>query len=260
MKLFMLLIKKLTYIPVPVRLRGNPQDLPKAMRLLPLLGLFCGALIYLASILLEVMPSSGAAAVMVGLNVIFGGAFLLRDLITVADGLSIDPLYPPNMAADTIPSPEANMEEVAEKERRFNTGKAGLTWGIIWLIALYCLYLWYFRSQGISNFAFIVAPVISRWLMSWTIYYFYAIPPAWLHRNFKRKDFVISSLLALLFVLPFSRVSLYMAILISFLGIYIFATYRQRTVGGLDDACYGASCAWAEILFLLAWMAFDRLF
>ena len=33
------------------------------------------------------------------------------------------------MAADTIPSPEANKEEVAEKERRFNTGKAGLTWG-----------------------------------------------------------------------------------------------------------------------------------
>ena len=69
---------------------------------------------------------------------------------------------------------------------------------------------------------------------------------------------VISSVLALLFVLPFSRVSLYMAILISFFGVYIFATYRQRTVGGLDDACYGASCAWAEILFLLAWMTFDR--
>ena len=99
--------------------------------MLPLLGLLCGALIYLASILLEVMPSSGAAAVMDGLNVILGGAFLLRDLVTVADGLSIDPLYPPNMAADTIPSPEANKEEVAEKERRFNTGKAGLTWGCL---------------------------------------------------------------------------------------------------------------------------------
>ena len=85
----MLLIKKLTCIPVPVIMRGNPQDLPKAMRLLPLLGLLCGALICLASILLEVMPSSGAAAVMVGLNVILGGAFLLRDLVTVA-GRAID--------------------------------------------------------------------------------------------------------------------------------------------------------------------------
>ncbi len=260
MKLFLLLIKKFTYIPVPVKWRGNPQFLPKALRLLPLLGLFCGALIYLATLLLRVMPVASAAAVLLGLNVLLGGAFLLRDLITVADGLSIAPLYPPDVEADTIPSPEANAEEVADKERRFNTGKAGLVWGGVWLLALYCLYLWYLSTPSVSNFAFICAPLISRWLMSWMIYYFYAIPPAWLHRNFQRKDFVISSLLALLFVLPFSRVALYMSILIAFFGVYLFATYRQRTAGGLDDACYGAGCAWAEILFLLSWIAFDHFF
>lgn len=260
MKLFTLLIEKFTYIPVPRKLKGKEENLPKAMRLLPLLGLFCGAIIYLSSLLLDIMPETGAAAVMLCINILCGGAFLLRDLITVADGMTVDPLYPPSENNNKFVSSPANEREVAEKERRFNAGKAGLTWGIIWLLSLFVLYFWYCSADYLSNFALIVSPIISRWLMSWTIYYFYAVPPAWLHRNFRRNDFIISSALALLFILPFSCIALYLSVLVAFLGIYIFSTYRQRTVGGLDDACYGASCAWAEILFLLAWGIFDRIF
>jgi cobalamin synthase len=258
-KYFFLLLAKFTYIPVPKKLQANAEDLPRAMRCLPLLGLFCGTLIYLSSRLLVVMPATGAAAAMLGLNVLLGGAFLLRDLITIADGLSIDPIYPPNMApaAPTQTNP-ANAQELAAKHRRFNAGRAGLVWGMIWLLGLYSLYLWYFRSNIISNIAFIAAPVISRWLMSWTIFYFYATPPAWLHRNFGRRDFLIATAFAFVSVIFFSRPALYMSILVSFLGIYLFATYRQRYVGALDDSCYGAVCAWAEVLFLLGWMTFDR--
>jgi len=257
MKRFFLILHKFTYLPVPKKLIANGEELPKAIRDLPLLGLFCGAIIYLSSRLFTVMPATGAAAAMLGINILLGGAFLIRDLITVADGLSVKPLYPPNVAVQSAGN-FVNAKELAEKQRRFNAGPAGLIWGMVWIIGLYFLYLWYFRSNIISNIAFICAPVISRWLMSWTIFYFYAVPPAWLHRNFSRRDFYIASLLALLFVLPFSRPALYMSIIVSFLGVYLFATYRQRSVGALDDSCYGAVCAWAEILFLLGWMTFAR--
>lgn len=257
MKRFFLLVYKFTYLPVPQKLIADAEELPEAMRDLPILGLFCGSLIYFSSRLFTVMPATGAAAAMLGINILTSGAILLRDLISVADGISVGPLYPPPMAAPNA-APSVHAREVAGRERRFNAGPGGLIWGLVWILGLYSLYLWYFRSGIISNIAFICAPVISRWLMSWTIFYFYAVPPAWLHRNFSRRGFRIASLLALLFVLPFSRPALYMSVIVSFLGIYLFATYRQHAVGALDDSCYGAVCAWAEILFLLGWMTFGR--
>jgi cobalamin synthase len=260
MKQFLLLLDKFTYLPVPKKLVADSDQLPRALRLLPLLGLFCGGLVYLVSRLLMVMPPSGAAATLLGVYILLGGAQLLRDLITVADGLAVGPMFTPRQQGNlaTAAAPSVNTREVMEKERRFNAGRSGLIWGIVWLIGLYFLYLWYFSSGEVSGFAFVTAPVVGRWLMSWIIYYFYAAPPAWLHRNFGRHDFVVCSALALLAVLPFSSPVLYISVLVSFLGIYLFATFRQRAAGALDDACYGAAAAWAEILFLLGWMTFYR--
>ncbi len=260
MKQFFLLLNKFTYIYVPKKWQAGEESLPKAVRFLPLLGLLVGALLYLASRLLDIMPNIGAAAALLGLNLFFGGAILLRSLITVADGLAVNPLYPPQKAAEEIKLNPLNEKELKEKSWRFNAGRAGLVWGLVWLLALYFLYLWYFYDANISNFVFFTAPVLCRWLMCWLIYYFYAVPPAWLHRNFSRKDFIVATIITMAILVPFSRPALYLSILISVLGILIFATYRQRNAGGLDDPCYGAACAWAEILFLLTWMTVDRFF
>lgn len=259
MKYFFLLVAKFTYLPIPQKFIANQDDLPKALCLMPLLGLLCGSVIYFSSKLLIGMPPVGAAAIMLGLNILFGGAILMRDLISVADGLSRPPLFPPNMEASVNSTTYATHEEdLIKNKSHWNVGKAGLVWGIVWLLILYSFYLWYFKAGIISNIAFLMAPVISRWLMTWAIHYFYAKPPAWLHLNFSRRDFIIASVLTLIFIVPFSRPLLFLALLISFMGVYLFTAYRQRTVGALDDYCYGASCAWAEILFLMGWMTFTH--
>lgn len=258
MKKFFLLLDQLTYIPVPKKLTAPLDQFPKALRYLPLLGLLIGAVLYFTARLVTVMPASGGAAVLLGMHLLCGGARLLRDLMTVASGISVDPLYSDENTKPLPPTNPDNEKELTAKAWRFNTSRAGLVWGGIWIAALYFLYLVFLTSDKLSEFVFICCPVISYWLMSWLIYYFYAVPPAWLHRNFRRRDFVVSSVLALVSICFFSSPALYIAVMTAFLGIYIFGTYRQRTAGGLDDVCYGAACAWAHVLFLLAWFTCDR--
>ena len=258
---FLLLIHELTYLPLPRRIYALKERLPRAMRYLPVLGLICGAAVFFSARLAIVMPYSGAAALLVGINLLAGGAQLLRDLMFVASGLM------PWQGQATDKRPFFNMErinsneeEIARKERQYNTTKAGMTWGLVWLLSLFMLYYSFFRDTTLDSHAFLAASVISRWLMSWLIFYFPAISPGTLHRGLTRRDFIISSILTLLIICLMSRVALYMAFLTAFLGIYLFATARQRSVGALDESCYGAACAWGEVLFLLAWLVFARVF
>lgn len=210
-----------------------------------------------------VMPQSGAAALLVGMNLLAGGAILLRDLITVADGLTPwrGQVQEPERA---FPDPDrpikSNEAEILAKERRFNAGRAGMVWGLIWLLGLYLIYFQLCRQSAPVLTALIAAPVTARWLMSWLIYYFPAFMPGWLHRGFAKRDFVLSSCLALCVLLPLSRAELYLSVLTAFLGIYLFASARQRSVGALDENCYGAAAAWGEVLFLLAWLVFSNFF
>jgi|GEM_PF-6256772 len=262
-KEFLLLLHELTYLPLPQRFLADRDRLPRALRFLPLLGLLAGTVVFWTARLAMVMPQSGAAALLVGMNLLAGGAFLLRDLITVADGLT--PWR--GQVADleqAFPDPDrplaSNEEEIRAKERRFNAGKAGMAWGLIWLLGLYLIYYNLCRGTAADLFALIAAPVTARWLMSWLIYYFPAFVPGELHRGFTKRDFVLSSCLALCALLPFSRITLYLAVLTAFLGIYLFASARQRSVGALDENCYGAAAAWGETLFLLAWLVFGNFF
>lgn len=258
----LLLLHDLTYLPLPRRARAGWERRPKAMRYLPLLGLLAGAIMFWTARLAVVMPQSGAAALLVGMNLLVGGAFLLRDLITVADGLTPWRGQRPEQERafpDSDQPLSSNEQEMQAKERRFNAGKAGMVWGLVWLLGLFLAYYSLCRAAAPRSLALLAAPVTARWLMSWLIFYFPAFPPATLHSGFSRRDFVISSCLALLALLPMSRLALYVSVLVAFLGIYLFASARQRSVGALDENCYGAAAAWGELLFLLAWLACSRL-
>jgi hypothetical protein len=52
--------------------------------------------------------------------------------------------------------------------------------------------------------------------------------------------------------------SLLVGFLVALMGVYLFASYRIRFHIALDEPCYGAAAAWAELLFLLAWLAVVR--
>ena len=252
-----LLLSTLTYLPLPRKWRSNSDRLPRAMRYLPLLGLLSGAIIYGCMQLFVVMPLTGAAAVLVGVELLTGGAFLLRDLMRTADGQGGNIC---DEAQDMLSDEPIldNETELKVKQRRFNVGRAGLVWGLVRTVALYLLYLYLLRRPECGQVAAIAAPVAARLLMCWLIFHFPAFPPAWLHRGMSGRSFGLACLLALLVfcpLIPRYAARLCVGLLVALMGVSLFASYRVRYHYALDDACYGAACAWGEILFYLGWLA-----
>lgn len=256
-----LLLSRLTYLPLPKKWRSDDARLPQAMRFLPLLGLLAGGAVFGCMRLFVVMPLTGAAAVLVGVELLCGGAFLLRDVMRAADGRGGSICD----AAQDMVSDEPildNETELSVKQRRFDVGRAGLVWGLVRTVALYFIYLYLLREPDYGQVAVIAAAVSSRLLMGWLIYHYPAFPPATLHRGLSGRGFGLSCLMALLFLFPLFPtygMSLLAGFLVALMGVYLFASYRIRFHLALDDPCYGAASAWADILFLLAWLIVVRL-
>ena len=255
-----LLLSRLTYLPLPKKWRSDPSRLPRAMRFLPLLGAASGSIVCGCMRLFVVMPLTGAAAVLIGVELLTGGAFLLRDLMRTADGRggSISDAAQDMLNDEPILD---NDTELSVKQRRFDVGRAGLVWGLVRTLALYLIYLYLLRHPAYGQAAVIAAAVSARLLMCWTIYHYPAFPPATLHRGVSGRDFGVSCLLALILLCPLFPVnaaSLLAGFLVALMGVYLFASYRIRFHIALDEPCYGAAGAWAELLFLLAWLAVVR--
>ena len=254
MKKLFLLLDEFTYLPVPKKLTAPKDELPSAMRYLPVLGLICGLVLFLCARSLRILPPGGSAAVMVGMMLLLGGGKLLRPLMTTASGMTNDIFS----ADNGRPLHPENEKELTARSWRYYTTRSGLAWGGVWVITIYIIYLLFLALPGASYYAFIIGPVFCFWLMCWAVYYFKASGSAKLHREFSRRDMLISSLITLMTVIPFSCFALWMSMMIAFFGIYLFAYHRLRSAGGLDESCYGAICGWAQLLFLLAWFVFDR--
>lgn len=260
---FLLLLCHLTYLPLPHKWYSDGSRLAEALRFLPLLGLFSGTIVYFSLRLFSVMPASGASAVLLGMHLLAGGAFLLRDLMFVADGIPVQP------AVDELPAErplldedviEDNDTEIAAQQRRFRVSRGGLVWGFIWLLALYFSFYCLLTRPSLGQTAVLAAPVVGRFLMAWLVFYYPALPPARFHRAMTKKRMVAICAVTFIILLPFSRYALYVSGLFATLGVLLFATYRVHYLRALDEACYGAAAAWAEIIFLLAWLAFIRFF
>ena len=256
-----LLLARLTYLPLPKKWRSDDARLPRALRFLPLLGALSGCVIYGCMRLFVVMPLTGAAAVLIGVELLFGGAFLLRDVMRTADGRGGSLCDPAHDMLSDEPILD-NETELSAKERRFDVGRAGLVWGLVRTLALYLIYLYLLRRPECGRQAVIAAAVSGRLLMCWLVYQFPAFPPARLHRGLSGRGFGGACLLALILLIPLFPgfgPCLFAGFLIALMGVWLFASYRVRFHGALDDPCYGAACAWAEVLFLLAWLAVVRL-
>ncbi len=254
MKQLLLLFSRYTYIPIPAKYRQGESGLPEALRYLPLLGLFCGGLLFAAARLFLLLPAGAAAAALLAVNILLGGGIFLQELMTVADGIA-KPTPPANMELELLSAEFAELPQ----ESSFRYGKPAVVWGAAWLCAEYIAYLLLFRRQMISIVPLLCGTVFSRWIMAWLVFGFPAAQPAWLHSGFSKRGFLFCCGLALLILLPMSSVTLFMSLLTGLLGIYIFAEQRRSLIGGLDEACYGACVAWGDLLFLLAWLLFGSI-
>ena len=251
---FLLLIDHLTYFPFPKRWHSSPDRLPQAMRFLPALGLLSGGIIYGVMQLLVVMPISGAAAVLVGLELLTGGAFLLRDLMRVADGSSMELVDSAAESEQEEPTPSEKESGSKTRQLLFNVGQAGLVWGLARCLAYFFVYLCLLWNPALDQFAVISSAVVSRLFMVWLMWYYPALSPARFHRGMTKKGFYTACCIALPVVLLLSRLPLYVSLASAFLGVYLFVTFRLRNYRVLDDYCYGAVGTCAELLYLLTWI------
>ncbi len=254
MKLFLLLVAKYTYLIVPKKYRRNQTLLPKALRFLPLLGVFCGLCLFGAARLFVAIPLAAAAAALVAVNFLLGGGVFLQDLMTVVDGGK----RVSSLETEETPLLDADWLERREKAS-FRFSKIAIGWGALWLCALYIAYLLLLRWRIMGFIPLIAASVFSRWLLGWLVYDFPAAEPGWLHNGFSSRSFLICSGLSLLVLLPLSNMTMLMSLVTALLGIYIFVGQRRFLTGGLDEACYGAGVACGELLFLLAWLLFGSI-
>ena len=252
---FSLLIKEYTLLPVREKWCSPAERMPKALRFLPLLGFLSGFFIYLWMDCLRVIPIFSAAAVLLGLEMLLGGMYMMRGFMNLVDGIRISD----GTEKDKTEKTGYIGQDVTERQRRFNVGKAGLVAGLLRMIAQYYIYLFFLRDPSLGQFSIILAAVVARLFMVWAVWHFPAVYPGRLHKGVGKREFIIACIPAALVLIPFSSPILLMSLLISFLGIYAFAIVRVRFCMALDESCYSTIVLCSELLFLLSWLAVSQL-
>jgi len=245
----LLLVTQVTYIPCPKRWASPAERLPQAMRLLPVLGAVLGGLLFGLLHLLVVVPPISAAVLLVGMELVLGGAHTMRRLMRVVDGRAYF-TEPEETVTPAKPGCEAE-----RKQHHFKAGPNGLLWGLLRSVVLFCVFYLLMRHPQLGQCAVLCAAVVCRWLTVWMVWYFPAKPPARFRHAMDRRAMVRVSCFTLAVILCFSRVPLLCGVVFAFVGVYLFGKLRVRTYGTLDESCYGAACAWAELLFLLSWLS-----
>ena len=174
-----------------------------------------------------------SALTLLGLDLVLGGLFMLRQLMWFADGR-----YP---------------AAAGEGASWLPRSAQGITMGLLWLLLLYVAYYSLLRRAEFA--VFFLALVFSRWLFCWLVWAYPARRPGILHQGFRRSHFLLSSLLSLLFLLPWASAPLLCSVSLSALAALLLAVLRCRYIGGLDELCYAAAAAWGQAVFLWVWLA-----
>lgn len=252
MRLWWLMLVHYSYLPIPRRWQAELRELPRALWLLPFWGLLAGALSLLCARFCWLISWRWTAALLLGLQVFFTGGVWLRDLLLVADGRR------PPLAQQGAELKSASAKPPLPPQPQFYLhGWAAVIVGCFYLLLYYgCLYL--VLQQRLSLFALPALAVASRWVYLWGVYDFAALAPGFLKRGSTRAGFLAASALSLaLYALcAFFAPALWPALVVSLLAALLLYRSRLRGLGALDEACYGAAAAWAEVVLLLAYVGF----
>lgn len=169
-----------------------------------------------------------SALCLLAMDLLLGGAFLLRGIMCLADG-------------------RRDVESLPGLPRSFPAGAMGL----LWLLMLYTAYLSLMRRGAWS--LLLPGRVLSRWLYCWLLWAWPSRSP--MQRGFHRHTFLLASLFCLLALLPFASLPLLCGVVAAGIGGLLLALGRKRTLGGLDEIAYAAAAGWGQALFLWGWLA-----
>ena len=230
-----ILINETTNLCTPGKDRSKDR-LPQALRLLPLWGLGSGALLWGAAWALYPGYFFVSAWLLVCLDLILGGLYILRRLMLWSAGIG---------------------ERTDLDESWLPRSLPAVVWGFLWLLLLYGAYFRLLHNEEWQ--AFLLAMVVSRWIFCWLVRLGPEAYPGFWHKGFDGRCFSFATCSTLLIVLPFCSLQLFGAMLPALLGVVMFAGSCRRRFGCLYQNGYCFCTGWGQVLFLWSWSFLDGL-
>ncbi|MFH0941682.1 MAG: adenosylcobinamide-GDP ribazoletransferase [Chloroflexota bacterium] len=235
---FLVALKYLTTIPLPLRRQSGFEEMGGSSLFFPLVGLLIGLFLASLSWLLKLLlPAALVNVLVVSALVAITGARHLDGLAHTADGLV------------GHATREARLEITGDKR----TG----SFGIIAVAALLLLKYIALDSlpQGLWLATLIYMPVLGRWAMVYAIFSFQSARPSGLDGDFKRGTrwygLLVATLTALAVTFALARLPGLVVMLGVLVAVTILALYLRGRFGGLTVAAYGATGEFAEAVTLV---------
>lgn len=240
---FVAALGMLTLLPVG-RTSPTPQDLAGAIPFFPLAGCLIGVILLALDFIFAALPEPVRAALLLGALVILTGALHLDGLADTCDGL-----------AGT--TPEERLAIMADTR----TG----VYGVVGVICLLLLKFAALASLGppLRGPAFIAAPVLGRWAMTFAITLFpYARGPDGLGYHFKQGArplaLVAASFLAAGILVPTVPWPLTSTLTLVLPLVGLLGWWMTRRLGGLTGDVYGTINEVAETFVFVLFAAWSR--
>jgi adenosylcobinamide-GDP ribazoletransferase len=241
---FLAALQFLTITPPIIRRPFTAAELGSGAGFYPLVGLLIGGVLFAADHFLTlILPAQVCAALTLALWIILSGALHLDGFLDACDGL---------LGGST---PESRLQ-IMRDER---VGAYALAGGILLLLIKFTL------LNALSNHleALLIAPVLGRWSMAFTLYAYPYARPQGLGREIKDHTTWREINLATLTALPVawfagSWLGL-IAFGVSFVLSWGLARFTLRRIPGLTGDIYGAVNELIEVIVLLVLLVGTRL-
>lgn len=236
-------LRFLTVLPLPNRRQATLAELGQAVAWYPFVGLVIGALLLAWQWLLHwLFPPQVAAVLVLAVWILLSGAIHFDGFLDSCDGLFGG-------------STPARRLEIMRDHRVGAFAVAG--GGLLLLLKASTLATLPFLSP-----ALILAPTLSRWLMSLAIVFFPYAREQGLGRAMKdnagwRQAF-LATIIALLAALGLAGATGVIALLVSGIALFLAVAFIQTRIPGLTGDSYGALNELSEVIVLLLFVAMTQ--
>lgn len=240
---FVAAIQFLTISPAIIRRSFTPRELGRAVGFFPLVGLLLGGILagfqYIGS---RILPAPVTTAMILALWVILSGALHLDGFLDACDGIFGG-------------STPAKRLEIMRDER---IGAFALAGGVLLLLTKFTS----LNAQSNPTLALLLAPTLSRWVMTLAIFSFPYARPQGLGRDIKDHTSWRQLTLGAMIALPVSWFTYQWTGVIILLSVSIIiwlgGNLVLRRIPGLTGDIYGAFNELAETFVLLGLVIYWR--
>ena len=254
---FLVALKFLTIIPLPLRREVNPEELGRSTAYFPVVGVIIGLILAGLNWLFALfLPPAVVNGLLIVSLVVISGALHLDGFVDTFDGI-------------------AGHKTVEARWRVMHDSRAG-AFGIVGVFLLLLVKYVSLNSvpENLLMVTLVLMPVVSRWAMVYAIFAYPYARPTGLGKAFKQEAswqrLAIATMITLAVAVGFARLAnfsyFYLVGLAIILGIWVIvvaiAAYFKRKFSGLTGDTYGAINEVVEVcvLIIVGLLAYNQWF